>query len=284
LWRHTPKERKRFKKAYQTRFNSDKGSNDDFEDRYRQYIVFCEGDDKDECNEAFEALVLDVTADNDFEEQDFNCFVTTFGTLSASEAASVSAELANKACAHLLTTPTDATEADPFVYSTTAKSRYTSTVFVGIMVDTDASKESTADYRQFQALQRVDQTIRLDTLTKGQVSVQFGISMAFSIETVEVDSLIGKVHFYVVHANTPFLLCLADIDSLQVYYNNLKDIIITHTGAVQVVRRFGYLFLLWNLALQSYLAESFNTNPCYLTNVKLQRLHRRFGHPLVKRL
>jgi hypothetical protein len=265
-------------------------------------MVFCEGDDKDECNDAFEALVLDVTADNDFEEQDSDCFLTTFGTLSASEAAFVSAELANKACAHLLTaptdatgtvteacahlltTPTDATEADPFVYSTTAKSRYTSTVFVGIMVDTGASKKSTAGYGQFQALQRVNQNIRLDTLTKGQVSVQFGIGIASSIGTVEVNSLIGKVHFHVVHADTPFLLCLADMDSLQVYYNNLKDIIITCTGAVQVVRRFGHPFLLWNSALQSYLAESFDTNPCYLTDVELRRLYRRFGHPSVERL
>jgi hypothetical protein len=82
----------------------------------------------------------------------------------------VSTELANKACAHLLTaptdaidtateacaylltTPTDATEANLFVYSTTAKSRYTSTVFIRIMVNTGASKKSTAGYRQFQAL------------------------------------------------------------------------------------------------------------------------------------
>jgi hypothetical protein len=78
----------------------------------------------------------------------------------------------------------------------------------------------------------VNQNIRLDTLTKGQVSVQFGIGIAFFIGTVEVDSLISKVHFHVVHANTPFLLCLADINSLQVYYNNLKDIIITRTRAV----------------------------------------------------
>jgi hypothetical protein len=83
----------------------------------------------------------------------------------------VSAELANKACAHLLTAPTDATdtvikayahlltaptnatdpatEADLFVYNTTAKSRYTSTVFIGIMVDTSVSKKFTASYRQF---------------------------------------------------------------------------------------------------------------------------------------
>jgi hypothetical protein len=166
-WRHTPKERKRSKKAYQTQFNSDKASNGDFENRYRQYIVFCEGDNKDKSNKAFEALVLNVTADNDFKEQDSDCFLTTFKTLSANKAAFVSAELANKACAHLLTaptdatgtiteacahlltTPTDATEADLFVYSTTAKSRYTSTVFVGIMVNTSASKKSTTGYRQF---------------------------------------------------------------------------------------------------------------------------------------
>jgi hypothetical protein len=65
----------------------------------------------------------------------------------------VSAELANKACAHLLTTPTDAiglvTEADPFVYSTTATLRYTFIVFVGIIVNTSVSKKSTAGYRQF---------------------------------------------------------------------------------------------------------------------------------------
>jgi hypothetical protein len=107
------------------------------------------GNNKNKCNKAFKALILDVTADNDFEKQDSDCFVTTFGTLSASKAAFVSAELANKACAYLLTTPTDATEADPFVYSTTAKSRYTSIVFIGIMVNTGAFKKSIANYRQF---------------------------------------------------------------------------------------------------------------------------------------
>jgi hypothetical protein len=162
----------------------------------------------------------------------------------------MSTELANKACAHLLTTPTDAidtateayahllttptdaTEANLFVYSMTAKSRYTSTVFIGIIVDTDAFKKSTTSYKQFQALQHVNQTIRLNTLTKGQVSIQFGIGIASSIGTVKVNSPIGKVHFYVVHANTLFLLCLADINNLQVYYNNLKNIIITRTRTV----------------------------------------------------
>jgi hypothetical protein len=53
---------------------------------------------------------------------------------------------------------------------------------------------------------------------------------------------------------------------------------------VPVVRRFGHAFLLCNSSLQAYLLESLNRNPCYLTELELQRLHRRFGHPSVERL
>jgi hypothetical protein len=79
----------------------------------------------------------------------------------------VSAELANKACAHLLTAPTDATDtitkacayllitpinvtkADLFVYSTTAKSRYIFIVFIGIIVNTNVFKKFIINYKQF---------------------------------------------------------------------------------------------------------------------------------------
>jgi hypothetical protein len=42
-----------------------------------------------------------------------------------------------------------AIEADLFVYSTTIILRYTSIVFIGIMINTSASKKSTANYKQF---------------------------------------------------------------------------------------------------------------------------------------
>ena len=38
---------------------------------------------------------------------------------------------------------------NPFTYSTTAKSYYTSIVFIGIIINTGTSKKSTAGYRQF---------------------------------------------------------------------------------------------------------------------------------------
>jgi hypothetical protein len=104
------------------------------------------------------------------------------------------------------------------------------------------------------------------------------------IRTVHVNTPIGKIPFHIVRADTPFLLCLADMDELQVYYNNLKNVLITHTKEVLVVRRFGHPFLLWNTSLQSYLLESFDLNPCYLIDIELRRLHRRFGHPSAERL
>jgi hypothetical protein len=126
--------------------------------------------------------------------------------------------------------------------------------------------------------------LELDTSTKGQVTVQFGIGSTSSIGTANVHTPIGEVQFHIVDANTPFLLCLADMDKLQVYYNNVRDVLVTRNGEVPIVRRFGHAFLLYNSSLQTYLLESFESNPCYLIEVELQRLHRRFGHPSVERL
>jgi hypothetical protein len=87
-------------------------------------------------------------------------------------------------------------------------------VFLSIVVDIGASKKSTAGYSQFWALQQSDPAVELDTSTKEQVTVQFRIGSTSSISTANVHTLIGEVQFYIVDANTPFLLCLADIDKL----------------------------------------------------------------------
>ena len=84
---------------------------------------------------------------------------------------------------------------------------------------------------------------------------------------------------------TLFLLSLADMDKLGVYFNNLTNHLITSTGeCVPVVRRFGHSFLLWNTALQGFISESFTCNPCFLTEVELRRLHRRFGYLSISKL
>jgi hypothetical protein len=49
---------------------------------------------------------------------------------------------------------------------------------------------------------------------RGTVSVQFKIGFIFSISSIKVATLIGTVEFYIIKVDTPFLLCLADIDNL----------------------------------------------------------------------
>ena len=285
-WKHTDKERKKARDEYQRRFdNKGKGN---FDEQFHQYTVYCEGDEDDQCNEAFEALILDSHESTDEDEED-ECFLTSFGTLAANDAISTSIKLADRAYAHSLDPEEPLYEVepeeDPFNYNTTTPgSRYSSTEFVGIMIDTGASKKSTAGYGQFQALQMVDPSVTLDISTKGQINVQFGIGTTSSIGSTDITSPIGRVRLHIVQADTPFLLCLADLDRLEVYFNNLKNTIITPTGEVPVVRRFGHPFLLWDTSLKSYLLTSFDVNPCYLTDVELRRLHRRFGHPSVERL
>ena len=56
--------------------------------------------------------------------------------------------------------------------------------------------------------------LELDTSTKGQVIVQFGIRSTSSIGTINVYTPIGEVQFHIVDTNTPFILCLVDIDKL----------------------------------------------------------------------
>jgi hypothetical protein len=78
------------------------------------------------------------------------CYLILFRTLTIDKATSISVELANKACAYLLTiTSTEpTTETNPFNYNiTTAASRYTSTVFIGIIINTGMLKKSIASYR-----------------------------------------------------------------------------------------------------------------------------------------
>jgi len=101
--------------------------------------------------------MLDIDADkntnnNNSEEEleDPNgCYFILFGTFTIDKATSISVELANKAYAYLLTITSiePTTETDPFNYNTTtAALRYTSTVFMGIMIDISALKKFMASY------------------------------------------------------------------------------------------------------------------------------------------
>ena len=134
------------------------------------------------------------------------------------------------------------TEQDPFAYVNTL-ARYTPQEFYGVMIDTGASRRSTAGYGQYLAYKKIS-NIDIDIAQAGAINVQFGIGSTPSIGLITVNTPIGNVDFHVVKADTPFLLCLKDMDTLRTYYNNVTDMLITLSAKLLVTRRFGYPFLL----------------------------------------
>ena len=150
------------------------------------------------------------------EDDQATAYYTLYGEIELDNATATALKLANRAYSHAVTTidtiiDVFPTNTDLFIYNTTLY--YTSTKFIGIMIDTKASKYFTAGYSQFLILQKIDK-VQLNKSIRGTVSVQFGIGSTSSIGFIKVAILIGTVKFYIVKVDTPFLLCLADIDNL----------------------------------------------------------------------
>jgi hypothetical protein len=113
------------------------------------------------------------------------------------------------------------------------------------MVDTRASNISTAGWGQFLAYQKaVDNLATIDKTTTGSVNVQFGIGSIPSVGSIIVQSPVGTIQFHIVKADTPFLLCLVDMNTLQVFYNNVKNVIVTPTTTFPATLQFGHAFIL----------------------------------------
>ena len=102
---------------------------------------------------------------------------------------------------------------DLFVYITIK--RYTPKEFYGVIINIGASKKSTVGYRQYLIYKTtIDNNININITQTGAVNVQFGIGLTILIKLVIVKTPISLVNFYIVKVDTPFLLCLADIDRL----------------------------------------------------------------------
>ncbi|KAF1969347.1 hypothetical protein BU23DRAFT_582790 [Bimuria novae-zelandiae CBS 107.79] len=104
------------------------------------------------------------------------------------------------------------------------KDQYTRSVYQGILPNTGAANVSTVGKEQYLALIQEDPTVTMDTSTAGKTSIKFGKgSVTVSIGTAQIPTEIGKIDFEVLDTPTPFLLYLADMDRLKVYFNNTTD-------------------------------------------------------------
>ena len=220
-----------------------------------------EGDSEDDTDEAFDVLLIDVGEDVHYSDSGHSeHFFTSVESLltepteptALTTTTSALIDTLNfLALTHQITGEIPTSELagevseDAYTFTTSGTSRYDSRCFYRVVIDTGASRYSIAGLEQFQALQRINKSVILNDTTKGQVIVQFNIGSTSSIGSTLVTTPIGQVEFYIMLVKTLFLLSLADIDKLRVYFNNLTNSLITSTSSnVLVVRRFGHSFLL----------------------------------------
>ena len=263
--RHEPK---RFESFATYFFDNYEGENEDF--LFEEALKAAE--------EAFNSTNLNDDDNEEEDEAEGAAFFTTFGKLLDLEACELLNGLNTMAFNHATHTLLNSSQSQSKELNTLG-SRYNSGTFQGICIDTGAAKISSVGWGQYQAYNAIHH-ITIDA--KNPARVQFGKgAAASSIGTIRVHSPIGSIDFHVLESDTPFLLCLGDMDRLRVHFNNLTNLLHTPQGNYPIVRKFGHPFLCWEDAPAN---QSEPTYDCFLTEGELRRLHRRFGHPSVERL
>ena len=257
-------QRDRVKNSFRKRYNDNEA-----ERHTRTYIVGYEGTDpalgaeSDEVmdiEEEIEALMIDFESPEDPESEEVegvsSTFLTDFGAMNGPEI--ITTDLINRSFSHcfgphpqsetvaLINQP----ETVPLIkgdinraWAFVSTERYTEEKFFGIMIDTGASRYSTIGYGQFLAYNKITETV-INLTKSGAVHVQFDIRSISFIKFIIITTSIDQAEFHVVKIDTFFLLCLADLDRLNVYYNNINDTLIQEESTTSVICRFGHLFLL----------------------------------------
>ena len=68
--------------------------------------------------------------------------------------------------------------------------------------------------------------MKLNKSRAREAKVQFGISKATSLGTIDVDTPIRIITFYILPADTLFLLSLKDLDKSNTRFNNHANVLI----------------------------------------------------------
>ena len=212
-----------------------------------------------------EALIIDIPSPpfTVLNNETFEVFFTLLGLVEKAE--KMATNLANRSFSHFFITignispnyinsanaACDTIDINLFAYIAT--NRYLFDKFYAIMIDTGASKHSIVSYGQFMAYTRDIKYTTIDISKVGAIYVQFGIGSILSMGFVFIQTPIGHIKFYIVKADTLSLLCLADMDRLGVYFNNIDNLLVMKSTPIPVIRPFDHLFLLWENYLNSFI-------------------------------
>ncbi|KAI0996163.1 hypothetical protein K3495_g12017, partial [Podosphaera aphanis] len=216
--------------------------------RFDSYLLDYEGTENDEdetwhqndSDSDIEALILNIDNINVTDPIPEN-FHASIDSIANNHAKNHYQELMNRSTFHSIThqTPKSTPEIGMTSESLLISASTTSTAGIG---------QAEAYMKEFNA--------SIDSSTAGNFNAHFSIGSASSIGTIVVKSPFGRISFQVVQADTPFLLCVQDMDKLQVYFNNLNDELVLQDGSrLPVARVFNHPFVVWGRASTNYLTD-----------------------------
>ncbi len=163
----------------------------------------------------------------------------------------ITSTLSNKTFAYRLIANDDTIEIlielISYNYITSSESRYDDREFKNLLIDSDATRKSIESMKQFKTLQRIND-VKLNK--SDQFVFKFEIEDIKSIDSIKLEISLETVIFHIVDANISFLLSLADLDRLRIYFNNLSNELIQNRSQIDlknrhsVIRRYEHVFLL----------------------------------------
>ena len=159
-------------------------------------------------------------------------FVTIIFTVTSNQVHAHYLKLVNRFIYHILTK------------STPTFTRYDFKRFYNILFDIEAARTFISGYKQTQAYIR-EFNAQLNVVFVENIIIHFEIRTAASIGKLTINSFIDRIDFYVMQTNTPFLLCLQNINKLKIYLNNFKNQIVLRDGStISIVRFYKHSFLI----------------------------------------
>ena len=231
-------------------------------------------------NEIFN--VSTVSSNDDVNE----VFNTSINTVDATESSLIIKNLANATLRHriIAINETSLIAPVPYVFNSTIDIRYDFSEFKRLLIDSKTTSRFTKSMRQLQALQHLNPSIKFDPSTVESASFIFEMNSTVSIESVNLKTSIEPIIFHIIEINIFFLLSLTDLDKTDAYFNNVINRLIQKNQFHSIVRRYGHVFLMWHAFSRSIINESLNQHFCFLIEMEIRRLHRRFDHFFVRRL
>lgn len=149
-------------------------------------------------------------------------------------------------------------------------------------------QNSTTKYKQYLTYKKnyYNNNIKINNAKTKTIYVQFGIGFTLSMSFIIIKTLIEQIKFYIVQADTFFLLFFSIMNRLKIYLNNIVNIVVVFENniIILIICRFEHFFC-FEIKHYTYTFSIFFTlYSCFFIESKLRKLHKRFEYFSAKRL